>query len=371
MASQKQIAANQQNALKSTGPKSRPGKDKTRFNGLKHGLRAEQVVIPGESHAEFEAERQAWIDDWKPQSHTRAVLVERAAVASWRLRRSVRVESARLTRVADAAGKLFDLRNQQLIAGAMAQFGADPDTALGILRRDPAGCDHLLEILDGLLGALQELGSWYSIDHYNALLGLLSIPAHTSPAGIDNASDKAIANDALDLLVYHDSRAGTPTNGPPTPATASRAMDRLREVVTAMRANVAADRARFASTAAHRAHAATAASVDESKEGLLLHRYEMAHDRSLRATIGQLMALERSGADLGVKSEEVEQSPVATSDTDAPSKPNSEPASEPSAPSEPMLEVVSAPFDKSQMGREGRPWPVGGADGGGLARLAS
>ena len=67
MATQAQIDANRKNALKSTGPKSRPGKDKTRFNGLKHGLRAEQVVLPGEDPAEFAAELKGWSDDWKPQ----------------------------------------------------------------------------------------------------------------------------------------------------------------------------------------------------------------------------------------------------------------------------------------------------------------
>ena len=81
MATQAQIDANRKNARKSTGPKSQPGKDKTRFNGLKHGLRAEQVVLPGEDPAEFAAELEGWADDWKPQSHTRSVLVERAAAA--------------------------------------------------------------------------------------------------------------------------------------------------------------------------------------------------------------------------------------------------------------------------------------------------
>ncbi len=41
-----------------------------------------------------------------------------------------------------------------------------------------------------------------------------------------------------------------------------------------------------------------AAYCDGSEEGKLRHRYEMAIDRSLRATIGQLMMLEKSGADL-------------------------------------------------------------------------
>ena len=87
MATREQIEANRRNARLSTGPKDT---SRTRFNGLKHGLRSEQGVLPGESRDEFDAERDGWFGDWRPMTHTRAVLVERAAVASWRLRRAVR-----------------------------------------------------------------------------------------------------------------------------------------------------------------------------------------------------------------------------------------------------------------------------------------
>ena len=47
MASRKQIQANRQNALKSTGPKTPEGKDTARLNATKHGLLS-QEVLPGE-----------------------------------------------------------------------------------------------------------------------------------------------------------------------------------------------------------------------------------------------------------------------------------------------------------------------------------
>ena len=65
MATREQIEANRKNAKKSTGPRDT---DRTRFNGLKHGLRAEQVVLPGEDPAAFRAEVEAWFDDWRPRS---------------------------------------------------------------------------------------------------------------------------------------------------------------------------------------------------------------------------------------------------------------------------------------------------------------
>ena len=51
MATREQINANRRNARLSTGPRRT---DRTRFNGLTHGLCATEVVIPGEDPAEFE-----------------------------------------------------------------------------------------------------------------------------------------------------------------------------------------------------------------------------------------------------------------------------------------------------------------------------
>jgi hypothetical protein len=51
MTSDKQVRANQRNALKSTGPKTPEGKDAVRHNALKHGLLSQEVLLPGEDEA--------------------------------------------------------------------------------------------------------------------------------------------------------------------------------------------------------------------------------------------------------------------------------------------------------------------------------
>ena len=53
MPSEKQLAANQRNALKSTGPRSRAGKMRASKNSLRHGLAAGQVP----SHVRDQVER--------------------------------------------------------------------------------------------------------------------------------------------------------------------------------------------------------------------------------------------------------------------------------------------------------------------------
>ncbi len=69
-----------------------------------------------------------------------------------------------------------------------------------------------------------------------------------------------------------------------------------------------------------RARAVAAAYCDGSEEGKLRHRYEMAIDRSLRATIQQLIMLEKSGADLGQDESQVTDNEGDTSDTPAASE---------------------------------------------------
>ena len=57
MATDKQIAANRRNAMKSTGPKTEEGKLRARQNAFRHGLTAETVVTALENaddYARFE-----------------------------------------------------------------------------------------------------------------------------------------------------------------------------------------------------------------------------------------------------------------------------------------------------------------------------
>ncbi len=53
MASEKQIAANRQNARKSTGPKTDAGKQRSRQNAFRHGLTAQTVIRHVESAAAY------------------------------------------------------------------------------------------------------------------------------------------------------------------------------------------------------------------------------------------------------------------------------------------------------------------------------
>lgn len=87
MTSKKQLVANAQNALKSTGPRTLRGKARSRQNAVKHGLTACQVVLPGEDPKEYEALKNAMFLSLQPDGALENQLVERAASLTWRLRR--------------------------------------------------------------------------------------------------------------------------------------------------------------------------------------------------------------------------------------------------------------------------------------------
>lgn len=87
MTSEKQAQANRQNALKSTGPKTPEGKAAVRHNAVKHGLLAEDALIPGEDEATFKDLDERLRDELQPVGELENMLVDRITTVHWRLRR--------------------------------------------------------------------------------------------------------------------------------------------------------------------------------------------------------------------------------------------------------------------------------------------
>jgi hypothetical protein len=90
MATENQISANRENALKSRGPVTEAGKSAVRLNALKHGLRARQLVLPSESQEEFDQLCHDLESEWQPETPTERICLENMVAAQWKL---VRAES--------------------------------------------------------------------------------------------------------------------------------------------------------------------------------------------------------------------------------------------------------------------------------------
>lgn len=117
MAESTRAAANRANALASTGPRTSAGKSRSAANAIRHGLRSQALVIPGERQADWQRHLDGVLSSVNPQNYLEAFLAADVAGQAWRLARVSRYETAAL---------------------AMAQETAeeDRDQAIGGLRRD-------------------------------------------------------------------------------------------------------------------------------------------------------------------------------------------------------------------------------------------
>ena len=96
MTTEKQIAANRENAKKSTGPRTLNGKRKSRRNAVRHGLTAETVIDVLEEAADYEALAAAINADFRPATNFELQLIARLISLLWRLRRATAIESGLL-----------------------------------------------------------------------------------------------------------------------------------------------------------------------------------------------------------------------------------------------------------------------------------
>jgi hypothetical protein len=87
MTSALRLAANQQNALHSTGPRTPQGKAASSRNAAKHNLCAVSPVLDDEEKLEFDRLLCEAKMDLAPRTHTEHALVEQAAYAEWKLLR--------------------------------------------------------------------------------------------------------------------------------------------------------------------------------------------------------------------------------------------------------------------------------------------
>jgi hypothetical protein len=102
MSSLKQIAANRRNALKSTGPTTPEGKQRSRCNAVRHGLSAETVIAAFEDADDYQAFEAAVTADYDAETAVERELVLRLASVLWRLRRATSIETVLFERGCNA-----------------------------------------------------------------------------------------------------------------------------------------------------------------------------------------------------------------------------------------------------------------------------
>ena len=178
MTSQARIDANRKNALLSTGAITAEGKERCRLNALKHGLRAEEVVLPTESQDAFNSFLAGWMDNWKPPTETRRFLVEHLAVSAWRLKRCVKNETQRLSARANEAAAEWDHAQVERVDGLVSAISDNPEAVIVELKKTRLGVDSLTQLWGGLLASLIETDGWCTDEHHDMLCSLAGIIPH-------------------------------------------------------------------------------------------------------------------------------------------------------------------------------------------------
>jgi len=176
MSSLKQIEANRRNAIKSTGPTTPEGKQRSRCNALRHGLTAETVIAVLEDSEDYEAFEAAVIADYDAESTVERELVLRLASVLWRLRRATGIETALFDSVTEESPPHEHRSSRETFIGA-AEFSERNRIFLGAAQEPDASTgkelsfDSKKELADNYL-RLAELPT-YALDRLSRYEHLL------------------------------------------------------------------------------------------------------------------------------------------------------------------------------------------------------
>jgi hypothetical protein len=156
MSSLKKIEANRRNALKSTGPKTPKGKERSARNAIRHGLTAETVIAGLEATEDYQAFEAAVITDYDAETAVERELVLRLASVLWRLRRATGIETA-LFESMTVEPNNSELNHSRLSLVGPTDVPEQNQTFLGATRQSDAAAtnernfDTKKDIADGFL----------------------------------------------------------------------------------------------------------------------------------------------------------------------------------------------------------------------------
>jgi hypothetical protein len=159
--SPKQLAANRQNAQRSTGPTSIQGKSVSRRNSLKHGLLARQVVARGwffeESPDEFKTLCREYQESLAPAGPLEEMLVGQIVMVTWRLRR---VRLAEAGEVATNVDQVWWNPRRAPWEIGNGNKGNALDSSLPQYGRSLKGIEFVIECLRELRAAVESAGGF-------------------------------------------------------------------------------------------------------------------------------------------------------------------------------------------------------------------
>ncbi len=287
------IAANQANALKSTGPRTDEGKAIARRNSLKHGLTGGGVVIPGEDQGAVADRCDALAAELAPDGDSMSlILSQRVAMLSVRSERCYRHDVAATAERVRNAGEDFDEARRARADHLMSFLHSEPLTFARQLRAMPEGVDLLLREFKRLRKVANgDIGERWVVHHGYQVNAFTGWHSGDRPLSRCDVLCKAIDG--------HFEHLADDEGGDLEPI--ERIRWAHREMVKLIDAEIAKLEAHrptldFAAIARSRAEAGQRALVDTTPTGLLARKYEAATERSLFRAIQALRDLKKDQA---------------------------------------------------------------------------
>ena len=129
---EKRRATSRENGKKGKGPKTEAGKNRSKMNAIKHGFTCEFILLPGESHVEFERLKRQYLNRFQPRDACEYTAVEEMVQCDWELHRAwLDQRCATFVRIDDQRERV----DREFI-------GASPDFRMALARKAEFTEDH-------------------------------------------------------------------------------------------------------------------------------------------------------------------------------------------------------------------------------------
>jgi hypothetical protein len=337
--------ASRKNGSKSRGPTTPEGKSRSRLNAMKHGLTARTLVLPGESPELLDARITEFRADLKPANETEDFLVQRAAIASWELERCYRVIAAKLNErvqfglfdleeaetdeVEDHGRRLFwdprgpialyphrrSFRVTRISSPDSVEDPLNPARIVNRLEHLAAGCRWLIDCWAELRNLLEDGLKWQAPDRLKAIRMLGRQPMDlladervlmiylacdamdaTGPTSLDDMQTET-ADIELARIKERVQGRGADRKKPASPEAGKAALlgliaGAVRRLETML--SVHRQRREF-----EKAMQMDLLAFDDSAEGELLRRYQLAKDREFHRALNALFKVRKEALALG------------------------------------------------------------------------
>jgi hypothetical protein len=148
------------NGRKGKGPVSAAGKRRARMSSLRHGMRAEALILPTENAAALGARHDEYLEWYQPQSPAAYYYLDMMITAERLKDRCEAAHDAALASNSDDVNGAFEQARSEMVAAQAALLETQPPEGVAALKRSSEGCAYLAQGLSEAAAMLASDGSW-------------------------------------------------------------------------------------------------------------------------------------------------------------------------------------------------------------------